>query len=279
MEPGKPTMKHFPQSLGLALALAASLLGRPPRSAEAPLAVASFVGDFESGDLSAWDGRESVREDSIQIVRDPVRQGQHAARFTVRAGDRVSRGARAEIFHDNGDRAGSQGWYAWSFFIPEDFTDTPWKPRLWQCLGQWHDQPDRERGETWDNFPGHSPSIALYYTFKAGVPAIEMWYGAKEQQDIVAVAPIAKGRWNDVIFHINWSPKEDGFAQAWLNGQPLTAREGQAQAVRGANMWNQAPHYLKIGLYRNSEITTENSVYFDEVRIGSCREEVALRSP
>ncbi len=242
-----------------------------PSAAPRPT-VASFAGDFEAGDLSAWDGREAARADSVQVVREPVRRGLWAARFTVRAGDKVSNGARAEIFHDNHDRPGSQGWYAWSFFIPSDYADTEWKPRLWQCLGQWHDQPDRERGETWARFPGHSPSIALYYTFKKGRPAIEMWYGARREQEIVATSPIAKGRWNDVLFHIGWSQGADGFAQAWLNGQPLTP--GDDHTVRGANMYNAAPHYLKIGLYRNSQITTENSVFFDEVRIGSSRAQV-----
>lgn len=230
------------------------------------------MGDFEQGDLSAWDGREAAREDSIEVVRAPVRRGRWAAKFTVRPGDKVSNGARAEIIRDNLDRAGSQVWCSWSFFIPSDYADAEWKPRGWQCLGQWHDQPDRERGETWDNFPGHSPSIALYYSFRKGVPAIEMWYGARQEQDIVATVPIAKGRWNDVLFHIFWSTRADGFAQAWLNGQPLAP--GEDHTVRGANMWNHAPHYLKIGLYRDPEVATINSVYFDEVRIGHSRQQV-----
>lgn len=115
--------------------------------------VASFTGDFESGDLSQWAGKEAARDDSIQIVTDPVRSGRYAARFTVRAGERVSNGNRAEVFHDNGDRAGSEVWYRWSFLIPDDFVDVEWKPKLWQCIGQWHDQPDKSRGETWANFP------------------------------------------------------------------------------------------------------------------------------
>lgn len=249
-----------------------------PPAAVAPAAtpaVASFVGDFERGDLSGWQSREAARADSVQVVREPVRRGRWAAQFTVRPGERVSNGNRAEITYDNGDRAGSRVWYAWSFLVPRDFADTEWRPRLWQCLGQWHDQPDRERGETWDKFPGHSPSIAVYYTWKKGVPAIELWYGAAKEQKIVAVAPIRKGEWNDLVFHIGWSPGADGFAEVFLNGQPFTPRSGTHHKVFGPNMWNAASHYLKIGLYRNSEISTTNSVYFDEVRIGSSRQKVA----
>lgn len=239
-------------------------------------AVASFVGDFERGDFSNWDAREAARADSVQIVTDVVRRGRYAAKFTVRPGERVSNGNRAEILHDNGDRPGSQAWYAWSFLVPRDFVDTEWRPRLWQCVGQWHDQPDPQRGETWETLPGHSPAIALYYTSKHGVPALELWYGAKMQQDIVAVAPIRKGEWLDVVFHIGWSHSAMGFVEAWLNGQPLISPKRAQHRAFGANMWNAYPHFLKVGLYRNSEITTTNSVYFDEVRVGNSYPEVAL---
>lgn len=238
--------------------------------------VASFVGDFERGDFSNWDAREAARPDSVQIVTDVVRRGRYAAKFTVRPGERVSNGNRAELLHDNGDHPGSQSWYAWSFLVPRDFADTEWRPKLWQCVGQWHDQPDPQRGETWATFPGHSPAIALYYTSKHGASALELWYGAKKQQDILVVEPIRKGEWLDVVFHIGWSPDAAGFVEAWLNGQPLIAPHRAGHRVFGANMWNAYPHFLKVGLYRTSEITTTNSVYFDEVRVGSSYEEVAL---
>jgi hypothetical protein len=238
--------------------------------------VASFVGDFESGDLSAWSHREAARPDTIQIVTDTVRRGRYAAKFTVRPGERVSNGNRAELTWDNRELPGSESWYAWSFLIPPEYSDVEWKPRSWQCMGQWHDQPNRERGETWDKFPGHSPSIAIYYTLRKGVQQIELWYGAHKEQRIIATSPIQKGRWNDLVFHIGWSPSDDGFVEAWLNGKPFTPVTGNHHKVMGANMWNDYPHFLKIGLYRNSDIGTTDSVYFDEVRVGNSYAEVAL---
>jgi hypothetical protein len=240
--------------------------------------VACFIGDFERGDFSGWGAREAAREDSLQVVSTPARCGRYAARFTVRPGEIVSNGNRAEICRDNRDFPGSEGWYAWSFLIPVDFPDTQWRPKLWQCIGQWHDQPNIERGETWDDFPGHSPSIAVYYTCKEGTSAIELWYGTYgkgEIQKVAAVAPIEKGRWMDLVFHIGWSHKEDGFLEAWLNEKPLIAPDQTEHKLFGANMWNDYPHYLKIGLYRSGEFTTTSSVYFDEVRIGNNYKEVS----
>ena len=241
--------------------------------------VGRFTGDFERGDLSNW-SRESARADSIQVVTDPVRSGRYAAKFTVRAGESVNNGNRAELVHDNGDRAESEVWYRWSFLIPRDFGDVEWQPKLWQCLGQWHDQPDVTRGETWADFPAHSPSIAVYYTSKNGAPAIEIWsgtYAKNEAQKVVATAPIVKGEWQELTFHIRWSQKGDGFVEPFLNGAPLIAPAANEHRAQGANMWNAASHYLKIGLYRNSEITATNSVYFDEVRIGPTRASVEVR--
>ena len=255
------------------LALISGLTARA-RGAE----FAPFVGDFESGDLSQWAGREAARDDSIQVVTDPTRAGNYAARFTVRAGERVSNGNRAEIFHDNGDGAGREVWVGWSFLIPNDFVDVEWKPKFWQCIGQWHDQPDKSRGESWADFPAHSPSIAVYYTSKNGAPAIEIWsgiYAKNETQKIVARAPIVKGQWQDMMFHIRWSQESDGFVEPFLNGAPLIAPDANEHRAYGANMWNGASHYLKIGLYRDSEITATNSVYFDEVRIGPNRASLA----
>ena len=258
----------------LAAPFAASAQGaeKPP--------IAAFTGDFESGDLSQWAGREAARADSIGVVADPVRAGRYAARFTVRAGERVSNGNRAEIFHDPGDKAGREVWYRWSFLMPHDFADTQWKPGVWQCIGQWHDQPDKSLGETWANFPGRSPSIAVYYTSKKGVSAIEVWsgtYAKGEAQKIVATAPINKGQWQDVTFHIRWSQGDDGFVEPFLNGKPLINPDGDDHRATGPNMWNAASHYLKIGLYRSTQIKTTNSVYFDEVRIGPDRASVAVR--
>ena len=245
------------------------------------LPVRRFVGDFECGNFAAWSSKEAARPDSVGIVSRPCRSGRYAARFTVRPGERVSNGNRAEITYDNGESPGREGWYAWSFLVPIEYSNVEARPHQWQCLGQWHDQPNPHRGETWDKFPGHSPSIAVYYTFVKGVARIELWYGtyrANENQKIIASVPIQLGKWYDIAFHIGWSNRENGFIEAWFNGKPLTPLNGRDHKVAGANMWNDYSHYLKIGLYRSSDFRSTNSVYFDEVRIGNSLEEVALSS-
>lgn len=236
-----------------------------------------FVGDFERGNLEGWSVQEGAQADSIQIVTTPIRHGRYAAQFTVRPADWVHNGNRAELTWDNNDRPGSEGWYSWSFLIPSDYLDAEENSDLWQIMGQWHDQPDRNQGETWADFPKRNPPLAFVYGLQEGVPSLRLLratYPKGDERRIIATAPIDKGRWIDVVFHIGWSQQEDGFVEAWLDGQPLTLPGEDDHKVFGVNMWNAAPHYLKIGLYRNHEITTTNSVYFDEVRMGNSLEEV-----
>ena len=55
------------------------------------LASASSVwkGDFETGDISQWDKKQTVAADRLQVQSDLVREGQYALKVTVRKGDEV----------------------------------------------------------------------------------------------------------------------------------------------------------------------------------------------
>ena len=93
--------------------------------------------------------------------------------------------------------------------------------------------------------------------------------------------PVTKGTWTEILFHIGWSPGDDAFVSLWVNGEPIVARindtdlvltDGEAKAF-GPNMYNQAPHYLKLGIYRNPNFTSTNSVYFDDAWISPTKPE------
>jgi len=44
--------------------------------------------------------------------------------------------------------------------------------------------------------------------------------------------------------------------------------------MTGPNMNNAAPHFFKLGLYRDAGIRTNNVLAFDDVRIGPTRQDV-----
>jgi hypothetical protein len=57
---------------------------------------------------------------------------------------------------------------------------------------------------------------------------------------------------------IYWSRTESGYAEAWIDGEPVT--DGP---VTGPNMLNKESHYFKFGLYRNPDIKEVQTVYYD----------------
>lgn len=222
-----------------------------------------------------WGG-EAADLSRLQIVSDPVRIGPGAICFTVKPGDIAAKRNRAEIKLFDCGPIGREFWYAWSFLVPRDYADTT-DTSLFQIMGQFHDQPDRARGEGWENFPAHPPMVAIYYGCPDGTPSIALSYGLEGSLQQMSLTPIEKGRWIDLMFHIRWSRGADGFVEVWKDGKPFTPLTGGDPRVFGPNMYNEAPAFLKFGLYREAGFTTTNSVYFDEVRVGKTRDEVEVR--
>ncbi|MBN1462718.1 MAG: heparin lyase I family protein, partial [Paludibacteraceae bacterium] len=60
----------------------------------------------------------------------------------------------------------------------------------------------------------------------------------------------------------------DGYIEAWINNSSMTDATGQTTRYYFRNLYNNAGNYLKIGLYRSNDITTTNTVYYDEIKSG-----------
>jgi len=103
-------------------------------------------------------------------------------------------GVRAEISLDVPYHIGDTVEYEWSFFIPDNFpSDAP--QNRWWVLADWHDQPDRNRGESWDGFPIRSAPIILGYGQIDGQDLIGLSYGSPDPLP-VSTFPVQRGRWH-----------------------------------------------------------------------------------
>lgn len=253
-----------------------------------------FEEDFESGSLQnlnqEWTSIAIASLKAVELVTTPTRNGNWAIKFNIFDGQSfVNEGVRAEITYDNGDAQGSEKWYAWSFLVSDEYKNS--SPGLWQAMGQFHDQPNMDKGETWKNWSGtgHSPSVAIYYVsvdvenipmeYHITVPnfwsyvadgifsAILISVGVGEDSSTIAAVPLIRGTWTDVMFHIKWSMSNDGFVEFYNNNQFVIRKDGR-------NMWNDYPHKLDLGLYRSPDIHNDNSVYYDEVRVGDTQQDV-----
>lgn len=254
-----------------------------------------FVEHFDTLPLRAiWDAN-AQDVSRIEIVEEPVRATSGAVRLTVHPkdvavpGDRLAGKNRTELNIAYGTKprtdAWRDTWYSWSFLVPVDYYDDYDNPRF-QIMGQFHAVPDFERGEDWGNF--HStggstpPMISIRYGYDEKGSGFGLFYGLKtggRHERMIAKRRLVKGKWYDVMMHIAWSRTDEGYVEAWINGEPITPWNGRDHKYYGANMYNDVPPILKLGLYRGPGFTKVNSVYYDEVHIGHSREDVSLRVP
>lgn len=235
-------------------------------------------------------GIEVAAASDLAFVSEPAFGADQAIALTIRGGTTVHSGNRAEITVHDSDPLCQESWTRWHMMLPEDFVDPDPDALRWHIVAQWHDQPDTSRGESWETYPGNSPMIIVSYgiydpryaqaleeagipnVFSPGQPLLTLSYGVGEGSRTVGAVPVEKGTWWTLEAHTLMSLGEDGFAGVWVDGRPLAnSREAEGGYVRGRNMFNRAPAYLKLGLYRNPELTDTNTLYLDELERGADR--------
>lgn len=241
-------------------------------------------------------GLEVGSPQDAAFVEAPAFGADAALALTVRGGSVTNGGNRAEISFNDSDPLCQEAWTRWRFMIPEDFVDPDPDALRWHIIAQWHDQPDVTRGESWETYPGNSPMIMVSYgvyeeqyaealkeagipdAFSPGQPVVTLSYGVGSDSRPVGALPVEKGAWLTFTTHTQTSLGDDGFAAVWVDGRPLAnGREARDAYARGRNMYNRAPAYLKLGLYRNPELLDINTVYLDEFERAGERD--ALRTP
>ncbi|KLU04443.1 putative signal peptide protein [Rhodopirellula islandica] len=171
-------------------------------------------------------------------------------------------GIRAEISLDYPFQPEEVVRYSWRFQLPEDFvSDAP--QNRWWVIGQWHDQPDSTKNETWDTHPSYSPPISLSIAEVNQNLLLGISYGITHgghEQAHPAPIPIQRGNWYTVHADIHWSLTEQGRAKISLREVTDSDR-----VMTGPNMNNAYQHYLKIGMYRHPAIQSENWIHLDQI--------------
>ncbi|MGQ0573027.1 MAG: polysaccharide lyase [Pseudonocardia sp.] len=269
--------RHRARVLGpavLALALLASACGtgsdgpRPSRPTDLPDLM--WVGDVETGDLSQFkDTPWNVTRggDDPEIVDDPrfVREGSYALRIGIPTAetDDNKDGAccdpRSELEPDIGDiREGDDLWFGFSTLLAADFP----ADAEWQVITQWKQRADG------------SPAVSL--NVEDGKYLLRGGAGHPDEidpfnQELAAAIP---GEWSDWVVHIRFSPDaNDGFVEVWRNGaQVLDRFSPQSGTMYPGEDGDDAESYLKIGYYRNGEISRPGVLYFDGFRVGASRD-------
>jgi hypothetical protein len=209
-------------------------------------------GDFETGDLSQWSPTLDTlagATDRLVVVGDPVREGRHALRATVKHGDLNNNGARAEVvLRELEFREGDDRWFHWYTMFPADFVASP----SWALLTQWH---------------SHGFGVPVGFNLHGESLSFRVMghqYDGAGQYDVGTLwkAPLERGRWNEYLLHVKFSENPNvGFVELWFNGAPVVPKTTHATLDPGSSV------YLKMGLYRDRAITWDQSVYHDGMTV------------
>ncbi|MBC8070570.1 MAG: heparin lyase I family protein, partial [Deltaproteobacteria bacterium] len=234
--------------------VAALLVTLPATVSAAPV----WVGDFESGDLSQWDGslnEEIGGVDYITVVGDVVVQGSSAGRIELHD-DAVWPGnmlRRVELRHRPSRGRTDEGatvWFAWSFYLPEALSDEPGT-----TIGYWESAGSFQQMMA---FNTHGQDIR-FITQRPSF--VEQWSGD---------GLLTPGEWHRIAMRVLWSTDEAvGEVEVWFDGEQVLAPT-HTQTLADGN-----DHFTQLGLLRgNMDFDDVPVIYIDDVVEGDSIEDV-----
>lgn len=241
---------------------------------------------INSENVSGWsfiDGGSSTKRYAYSVVKKadghPVRSGETSMRFEVRSGDCgmiydwndcKEQRERKELRQSNNYNVG-ENWYHWSIYLPKDYPDS-WQART--TLGQFHNKNHNNKTHMIPAFMFRINGKANlktreYFEFYTLEDHIHGSTGSGDP-DLISIDEM-RGNWTDILVHVKWSTKKDGFFRVYVNGnpKPTYSRSGSTKRKTYPVI------FFKIGIY-NSWVSGEmptRIVYYDDVRKGtSCSE-------
>lgn len=190
-------------------------------------------------------------------------------KFEVRPGDCSSEGSWSDCANDR-ERSelkepvdnrftghGSEQWYGWSIYFPEDYINIyPTKV----ALGQFHQVK--------------SHPVWMFQNSDGGYHLDDQVYGHTRHYHKLISENDLRGKWHKIEVHVKWSKKDDGFMKVWINGEQKVNYSGQTMDAETV--------YFKYGLYRsfmsryklmnNVDKVPAQIVYFANVKRSKTRE-------
>jgi hypothetical protein len=208
--------------------------------------------DYESGSLGQWSYVQAMAG-RISVVKSPHRQGQYAARFVVKPGDRPvgGTGERAELKAVTNEHAGVRSWWRWSTFFPRDLNPVR---GTWNVYTQWHQTNDACPPPLQFTIDAMRRPARMYMKVRGGRLNSGNCKSTSERN--FRIGTLHRGRWYGFVLHVKWSPyKSRGFVRVWVNGSRKVSRH-IATLYRGQGV------YVKQGFYRGPSSKTSH-IYHD----------------
>ncbi len=217
-----------------------------------------FTGSgFDNFDDTPWN---NVGASAPTITSSPITAGAKAALFTMPA-----RGTRSEIVPTTAEfTEGQDRWFRFSFYLPTSF---PTQVTSWQVITQWKNEGDG------------SPPLEI--TVGGGNLKLEGGYGypGSPRQFAQVLAPATTGARTDLVLHVFFSRTPGkGSVDVWRNGtQVLSGYKPAGGTLYPTSTASTASlaSYWKMGIYRDSAITSPAQYTIESAKIGNTQAQVA----
>lgn len=213
-------------------------------SANAADAAVLWKGDFETGDVSQWDGSTLTKTgDRLNLVfeSDTVADGTKAAKITLR--DDIIfepyNQSRVEVKHVGLHTLdGEDSYFAWSFMVPKD-------AEIRSNIGYWESTPTSKNTMTFFIEPAQGGGTNI----KFGTGDLG--------QTVRWTAKLELGKWHRMALHNHWSQDAAvGKVDVWYDGaQVVTAA---SVAKRDVNKL-----FFQMGLHRSDPSPPVQDIYID----------------
>ncbi|MFO0634798.1 MAG: polysaccharide lyase [Nannocystaceae bacterium] len=220
------------------------------------LAAPVWIGDFETGDLSQYEGtlNQTINGvDYITVVQDVVAQGQYAARIELHDDAEWGNGLRrVELHHSPADGRTAEGahtWFAWSLYLPQTLPVDPA-----QGIGYWESDQSYQSLMVWD-LAGET------ITFSTRHPEyVQQW-----QADVATAR-----QWHRIAVHVLWSTDPAlGRVDVWWDGEQVVTDAAAATLVDGN------PAFTQFGLIRGDmDFADVPVIYIDDAVEGDSLDDV-----
>jgi hypothetical protein len=226
----------------VAVVLAVScLVAVCPRGADAAVL---WQGDFETGDVSQWDGSTALKtgeRNNLVIESDTVADGLKAAKITLQ--DDIIfepyNQSRVEVKHVGLHTLdGEDSYFAWSFMVPKDAA-------IRSNIGYWESTPTSKNTMTFFIEPAQGGGTNL----KFGTGDLG--------QTVRWTAKLELNQWHRLALHNHWSQDAAvGTVDVWYDGMQVVT--GASVAKRDVNKL-----FFQMGLHRSDPSPPVQDIYID----------------
>ena len=240
---------------------------------------------------------------NLQYETNIVRDGKYSLRFEMRDSDcykddcprgkrkgamgrsevTISKSLNKKYSHDHGEH-----WYAWSMYIPEETIHH----EGWTILGQFKEtNGSKQRNKKYKECKNDEVGLRLGFKLQDKGLMIfrETCYIKKNQKKpkyfqiekvILSNEQLKnnKDQWIDFLMHVNWSFKEDGFINLWLNDKKVYKHEGINSSIPVKYEGKLPGVLFRFGIYngKRSKPLTPQVVYYDSFKRGKTCEKTSL---